>query len=213
MPIIIDTSRTLYADVSHRMASKLPGCLPFLMEERLRDAAKEFLELSRAWRARNLALLTTVANQNTYTLTVLPTQSQLVDVFSAFLGEEEIDVGEPGSEDDFANASSSDTWTIAPAPPDQVQLTPAPQTAGQAVTGTLILTVSEASTGMPTRIYELFGTRILDGAIARCMEDVNKPWSNPQMAVFLRDRFLEEVDKASNMAGPVVRQSLRVRTY
>lgn len=214
MAIIIDsTDLTAWESIVRLMAPHLPGCLDQVMEDGAKDAARRFFTDSKVWRQRDKTLATTVIGTRTYTVASIPSSAQIIDVHVAFANGLEVDIGQAGDEDDEPGTETDSTWSVTPNPPDSIMLTPAPNTAGIVITGTLSYTSSGTATGIPTKVFTLWGREIAAGAVAELQAQPAKPWSNPGVVGDNRQKFRDAVAEASMMGGPINRVSLRTRGW
>lgn len=214
MAIIIDSGTlTEWESIVRLMAPHLPGCLDQIMEDGARDAARRFFTNSKVWRERDKALATTVVGTRTYAVASIPSSAQIIDVHVAFANGLEVGIGLPGDEDEQPGTEVDSTWTVTPNPPDSIMLTPAPDTAGIVITGTVSYTSSVDATGIPTKVFSLWGREIAAGAVAELQAQPSKPWSAPAMVGDNRQKFRDAVNDASMMGGPVNRVSLRTRGW
>jgi hypothetical protein len=210
MPIILPgASIAPWSDLVSNVLPHTPECPLFEIEDRLRQAAREFCRISCAWRSPNVALLTTVADQVLYTYST-PAQAELNRVHTAFNGDDEIDVALPGEEDDVDPTSSGEDWKITVDSETQLRLTQPPATAGIELTGTLSYVPTNTATGIPTLIARRWQLQIAAGAAALLVVQARKPWSNPAAAAMLSGMFQEGIRSASNDSGPVRRRPIRV---
>lgn len=188
------------------------GCPEFERLNRVRKAAQDFCRRSFAWRAREQALLTTVAGQEIYDVSaVVPAGAALVAVHSAWALGKEVDIEEPGQGDDFEPGKRFYRWVVGVDGPSALHALPAPDSGGVAVTGTISLCPSDDSAGVPDFLYLRWREEIASGAIAVLCAQENKAWTNPALAAFHRERFDAAVMLAASRAGPVRRKGLRVR--
>lgn len=194
------------------------ACPEFERINQIRNAAQDFCRRSFMWRVRELALFTTVAGQESYDITaVIPADAQLVGVHSAWANGREVDVEEPGEVDDYAPGTQGRVdcgWprcVIGIDGPGALRATPAPDSGGIAITGTLSFAPSDAATGVPDFIFNRWRREIASGAIEILCAQEGKPWSNPGLAAFHKNKFDAAVMLAGSRAGPVRRKGLRVQ--
>lgn len=214
MAIIIDSvTLTAWESIVRLMAPHLPGCLDQIMEDGARDAARRFFKDSKVWRERDKTLATTVIGTRTYVVSGIPGSAQISDVHVAFANGLEVSIGQAGDEDNQLGTETDSTWVVTADPPDSIMLTPAPDTAGIVIKGTLSYTCSNNATGIPTKVFDLWGRDIAAGAVAELQAQPSKPWSNPGVVGDNRRKFQDAVDSASMMGGPINRISLRTRGW
>lgn len=212
MPIILLPASTVsYSLLYREVMPHVPNVPEFEVEYRLKQATREFCHRSLSWRQANTELLTTVADQVSYDAD-LPDATELVAVLSAWDGDTEIDVELPGEVEDLEPGSSDSEWKVGvESTMDAIRLSPAPDTSGTVLTGTIALSPNEDSTEIPAFIWKRWRKPVAAGCIAALKEQVGKPWSDPVGAVMFRQRFEDGCMEASNASGPVRRRPLRVR--
>lgn len=211
MPIILVPIDTVpYSTLLKEVMLHLPIALEFDVEYRMKLAVRDFCRQSRLYRQENTDLLTTVAGQQSYDAG-LPTGTELVAVASAWDGDEELDVELPGERDDYQPGISDSSWVVGVEPTmDAIRLSPAPDTSGLVLKGTIVLAPNEESTDLPAFIYRRWRSTIAAGCIAKVKAQTGKPWSDPLGSDVAQRKFDEGCALASNMAGPVRRRPLRV---
>jgi hypothetical protein len=188
------------------------GCPEFERLARIRDAAQDFCRRSFMWRAREQALFTTMALQETYDITSLvPAGAQLVSVHSAWALGREVDIEEPGQGDDFLPGTPGHRWVVGVDGPAALRVLPAPDAGGVAVTGTLSFCPSDASSTVPDFIFNRWRKEIASGAIEILCAQEGKAWSSPALATFHGKKFEAAIMLAGSRAGPVRRKGLRVQ--
>jgi len=190
----------------------VPECPLFEIEERARQAARDFCRRSYCWRSATVTLLTTVADQVLYTY-VNPDQAELNAVHSIWDGATELDVALPGEYDDTQPDTSSSSWKVMVDSETQLRVTPPPDSSGIVVTGTVSFVPSISATGLPSLIFDKYRLQIAAGAIALLVVQPKKPWSNPGAAMFHDARFEQGITDAANASGPVRRTRLRVKQW
>lgn len=200
----------------------LPGCPEFVAEDAIRTAAIEFCVRTRVWKLRQVTLATSIAGQAEYFITNNPTDAGLCHLHAAWVGQNEVLVGAPGDDLEFfpgetdtgANLGSFRTgYSMELTGRASVALNPAPTLAGQIIVATVSYAPTPAAYALNDAIYFRWHEAIEKKAMHDLMIQVGKPWSDPQMAVFNRERFERLKDEAANTAGPVRKQSLRVTPW
>lgn len=197
----------------------VPGCPEFEVENRLRNAAIEFCERSRIWRARDVTLVTTtVAGQSAYNVTGLPVHAGLCHLFVAWKGSnerDEVPVLIEGEADDIEpTAAPSDTFGVMLTSRSTLRLLPAPASPGLVVRGSVAYCPTDNADGVPNALFVEWREAIEKRAIAELMLQQGKPWSSGD-AMGHMARADKLLDEASNKAGPVNRpgHGLRVRSW
>jgi hypothetical protein len=212
MTIIVSVAAatsTPFASLVNEVVPLVPECPRPIIEQVLRDACRDFFSTSRCWRQRGLTLLTTVANQEAYTANP-PANAEVLEVMAAWNGDEEVEVGLPGEEDD-AYPDENDTEFRVAVGDDGTTLTlsPLPETAGVVIKGSLSYTLASNATGIPTWVYNEYRRGLASGAAALLVMQPNKPWTDRQAYALHQTMFDKAVRDASNKAGPIRRRPLR----
>lgn len=213
MPVIVPSpSVTAWSSLYPAIISHIARCSIPEIDARAREAAREFFEKSHCWRERGLTLLTTVANQADYTYNVSAEQ-ELHRVHSAWNGEDEVDVGLPGEEDDLDPTYADSTWRLEAIPPQTIRVSPLPSSAGVVIKGTLSFVPAVNASGILTQVFREHRYAIASGAVAALASQPNKPWTNLAIVAYHEQKFREGITEASNQAGPVRRKPLRVKSW
>lgn len=212
MLIVSPASFTSWDTLAQLVAEHVSECPSFMLTDQIKRAARVFFTKSGVWRSPEMALLTTVADQQSYAFTP-ETNAQLARVYSAWLDEDELEVGQAGEWSDTPEATTeSDTTAlkIEARADNKLWLSPMPTTADDEVRGTVVYTPTSAGAGIPSHAFEEWGPAIAAGAAAKLVGQHNRQWSNPNAAPELRAMFNEAINDASNQAGPVRRTPIRV---
>lgn len=215
MLIVSPASFTTWATLDLLVAEHVNECPSFMLSDQAKRAARQFFTRSGIWRSPEVALLTTVADQQSYAFTP-ETNAQLARVYSAWLGEDEIEVAQSGEWSDAPAATTEGDTTatkIEARADNKLWLSPMPTTADDEVRGTVVYTPTTAGAGIPSHAFEEWGPAIAAGAAAWLVAQHNRQWSNPNAAPYLRAMFNEAIDEASNQAGAVRRTPIRVKTW
>ena len=215
MKIINPSTFTSWDDLQQLAGQHLTECPIFLQMDAVKRAAREFFKRSGIWRTAEATLLTTVANQQAYAH-VPATNAELERVFSAWYGEDELDVAQPGDADATPNATTeSDACRLKIEARDGngLWLTPVPSVAGIVVRGTLVYIPTKAGAGIPARAFDDWGQAIAAGAAAELVVQPQRQWSNPGAYGLLVDLFNAACREASAQAGPVRRKPLRTGSW
>lgn len=214
MPFIVNlssASSTPWSMLVDEAAGLVPECPRPLIERALRRACREFFSDSHCWRASGLTLLTTVASQGAYTFSP-PANGELLKVMSAWNGDEELDVETPGESDDAYPGETDSEYRIGVGDGGaEITVSPAPETAGVVIKGSVAYTLASNATGIPTWVYNEYRYGIACGAAAKLVMQPNKPWTDrPAYAAHMAE-FRKAITDASNAAGPVRRRPLRTK--
>ncbi len=214
MTIIVDLTNTTPVETLHRdVTLYAPGAPIFEVDYQLRQAARDFCRITQVWQQRNTEILTTVADQEEYDAG-LPAGTELVAIISAWNGTTEIEVEVPGESDDQDPTESSGTWRVGVVGTDTIRVCPLPDASGTVVTGTLAFAPNEESEVLPTVVYQRWRTPIVNGAIAKLMLQVGKPWSNPNQAGIHQGIFDAGAAECAAKTAPRQRRPiLRVKSW
>jgi hypothetical protein len=194
-------------------AALVSECPNPIIKDALMKAMREFFSTSRAWRGRNLTLLTTVAAQESYDVNP-PANAEVFQVLACFCSDVEIECEVPGEDDDSYPGEADSTYRIGvSADGASYELRPAPSAAGDVLKGSVAYTLAANATGIPSWIYREHRYGIACGAAANLVAQPNKPWTDREAYPMHRAKFEESIRDASNTAGPVRRRPLRVKTY
>lgn len=188
-----------------------PECPVPIIKKALLDACRTFFSDSHCWRESGLTLLTTVASQGAYTFNP-PANGELLQVMSAWNGDEELDVETPGEADDAYPGEADSEYRLGVGSGGAtITVSPAPATAGVVIKGSVAYTLASNATGIPTWVYNEHRYGIACGAAAKLVMQPNKPWTDrPAYAAHMAE-FRKAVTDASNAAGPVRRRPLRTK--
>jgi hypothetical protein len=205
---------TSWDELQQLVAGHVNECPVFLQLDAVKRAAQEFFRRSGVWRTDEVTLLTTVAAQQSYAHA--PTiNAQLERVYSAWSGEDELDVSLPGEAANTPNATTESDATqlrIEARDGNVLWLSPMPATAGTVVRGTLVYVPTRAGAGIPLRAFDEWGTGIAARAAAELVIEPGKQWSSPGMYGGLMSLFSNACMEASVAGGPVRRKPLRTTT-
>ena len=214
MTIIVDLTNTTPVETLHREVTLYtPGAPIFEVDYQLRQAVRDFCRITQVWQQRNTEILTTVADQEEYDAD-LPVGTELVAIISAWNGTTEIEVEVPGESDDQDPTDSSTTWRVGLVGTDTIRVVPLPEEADIVVTGTVAFAPNEESEVLPTAVYQRWRTPIVNGAIAKLMLQVGKPWSNPNQAGIHQGIFDAGAAECAAKTAPRQRRPiLRVKSW
>lgn len=204
---------TPWSDLIPQVSALTPECPNPIIKDALMKAMREFFSTSRAWRARDITLLTTVADQTSYDANP-PANAEVLQVLACWNGTDEIDCEVPGEDDDAYPGETDSTYRIAvSADGAYYELRPAPEAAGDVLQGSVAYTLAANATGIPSWIYREHRYGIACGAAAHLVAQPRKPWTDRESYAMHRAEFEKAIRDASNTAGPVRRRPLRVKTY
>lgn len=204
---------TPWATMIPEAAALVSECPNPIIKDALMKAMREFFGTSRAWRGRDLTLLTTVAEQTSYSANP-PANAEVLQVLTCWNGTDEIDCEVPGEDDDAYPGQTDSTYRIAvSADGAYYELRPAPEAAGDVLEGSVAYTLAANAAGIPSWIYREHRYGIACGAAANLVAQPNKPWTDREAYPMHRREFERCISDASNTAGTVRRRPLRVKTY
>lgn len=163
------------------------GCPVQIAENAIRNAAIEFAEMSRVWRAQ-LPDITTVALQNTYTPTP-PADSRILGIHKIISNDREIALWTlPNEQLDRFKTPDTPTepqWYNAPTP-DTLRLFPDPDDNGgqnYVLNIWAVLEPTRSATTLPDFMYDDWAEPIAHGAKARLCAMKGRSWSQPWTTV------------------------------
>lgn len=214
MTIIVDSSdRTAYSDLLRDVRRLAPMLVEPLVLPLIAEVVREFCRRSSCWRTRRLTLLTTQAGVQDYTYAGLPSDADLYRVNSAWCDGDEVPVLEPGQEDEQEVGDQSDDLKIGVSGPTTFLLSPAPLTSGRVITGGLTVIPKLSADSLPTALLDQYRVGMVYGVLARMAMEADKPWGRINMAPVYQGEYESAIAKASNDAGPIRPQPLRVSSY
>lgn len=214
MPVIIvPTGITAWSAIFPYVQQYASQAPTFVVEDALKEVAREFFSASLCWRDSEIALLTTVSGQHEYAYSP-PSGKELVAITSAWNGTTEWRVLLPGDDEDAYTAELADEPAIyVVSGGESIALSPAPASSDLAITGTVAWTPAVNGAGIPTWAFNSYKQQLAAGAAAQlCIQD-DRPWTRPERYAGLRKMFEDGMTSASNGAGPVRRVPLRVKAW
>lgn len=199
----------------------LPGCPELVVEDALRVAAIEFCETTRVWKEEYVTLAVTAAGFQDYAVSNNPKDAGLCHLHAAWVGEYEVGVGLPGSDQNFYPGQTEDAvlnyryqntrnYSIEIVGRATIRINPVPNATPKTIVATVSYCPTPVAFGFPDGLYFKHHEAIEKKAMYNLMIQVDKPWSNPQMAMVNLARFDYLKDAAANANGPVRRTPLRV---
>ena len=205
---------TLWTDLSAHAAPLVPECPRHILELALRDACRDFFTVSRCWRERGLTLITTVAGQAAYTFNP-SANAELSAVMAAWDGDDEIEVGHPGEDDDsYPTEQDDETYRVTVANGGAtLLLSPLPETAAVVIKGSVAYTVASNATGILTWVYNEHRRGLAAGAAALLVVQPKKPWTDRDAYAAHQSAYETALRRASNKAGPLRRRPLTVASW
>lgn len=189
----------------------VPGCPHVLAEHELRRAAQAFFNHSLAWRVTETLRAVTAG---TAELSAAPSDAdqELVRVDAVWYDGIKLEPITPETLD----AQYTDDWqTREGTPTNYLQVIPGvirlyPVPLVDAVAGLklrLIVTPSEAATGLPDDLALKYRDHMHVGAKSRLMLYPGKPWTNPELAVVYGQSFTALVNQATAEAARAYTQA------
>ncbi|MBP6638224.1 MAG: hypothetical protein KA179_11095 [Sulfuritalea sp.] len=210
---VVTSGVTPWAQMIPEALALVPECPNPIIRDALHKAMREFFSTSRAWRGKQLTLLTTVVAQESYNANP-PANAEVAQVMSCYRDTEEVECEVPGEEDDFYPAETGSDYRISVSDDGlYYELHPAPASAGEVLKGSVAYTLAENATGVPTWVYREHRYAIACGAAAHLVAQPGKPWTDREAYKAHRDTFEAAIRDASNAAGPIRRRPLRVTPY
>lgn len=187
------------------LALHVPGCPNVLMVHELRRAAQAFFSKTRAWRV-DQALKPVTAGTESVVVQPDDAGQDLVEIEGAWYDGHRMEPVTPQTLD----AQYVQGWHDHTGTPDRflslepgvLRLYPIPM--GDAATGLklrLVVTPSDAATGLPDDIALRYRDEIHVGAKARLMLMPGRPWSSPDLATVYGQAFGAMVEAASVKAA------------
>lgn len=209
-----------YSDYLPSILVDVPGCPDVAVERDVRNAAIDFCRRSLAWR-KQLAPIAVVALTNTYALVGSIAGSRVIKVHDAILTSANGDVTSLLSKTPQALDAADPRWRTAQSnvntgwftqdEPDSIILAGMPQ-----YDGTLTVLAAFAptlvSTGFDGWIGEQYFEAIIHGAKARILAAPQKPWSNPQLAIWHEAKFDLAISEARIEAANAYQSDAPIRT-
>lgn len=205
---------TTWDTLAAMVAEHVNECPIFMLQGHAKRAARRFFNRSGIWRSPEAVLLTSEIGTQGYAHTP-PTNGELVRIYSAWSGEDELAVELPGEAEDTAAATTeTDATQLRIGVRDgQVWVSPVPGVTGVVVRGTAVYVPTAAGAGVPSHAIDEWGPEIAAGAAATLVQLSGKPWSQPDRIGLLQGEFNAAVSRASMQAGPVRRKPLRVTPW
>ena len=200
-------------DFLPNVAGILPGCPAYVIRDKLREAAIDFLNRSRVWRVEHVTLGNTISGTRVHWVTTNPEDAGLTHLHAVWIGGKEVDILLPGEADDAAPGETADDVMVELAGRASLILSPAPRVGGQAIVATVSYAPTEIALGVTDAVYRAHHEAIERRATAELMAEPGKPWSNPALAGAHMARFDQLLREAANLAGPVRRRPLTVRKW
>ncbi len=183
----------------------VPGCPQVLAEHELRRAAQAFFHQTMAWRVDETPRAVTAGTDE---VSVAPTDAglELVRVDAIWYDGKKLDPITPETLDaqyvDDWQAQVGTPTNFLQVVPGVIRLYPVPLV--DAVTGLklrLIVTPSDASTGLPDDMALKYRDEIHVGAKSRLMLYPGKPWTSPELAGVYGQAFNALVNQATASAA------------
>lgn len=182
---------------------ELPGAPLPMVDHWLRNATIEFCERTKTYVA-DLDLINAVANQMSYPL-VLPANTELVDVVSAWFNGDEITPKSPGYLKDKYGDWTAETGTpehFTHQATDAIMLVPAP---ADAATDALKIKASirpaMAATGIEDWFYSQYRLALVAGCKAKMMAMKDVAWADPDRVALNLGYFESAIEKATGSAA------------
>jgi hypothetical protein len=172
------------------------GCPEIVMEAHLQEAAAKFFERSEVWRfeiEKDFA----VKNVADYPIFLPSSEAVLENIFEMVVNDRVI----PRITDRHLNSTTVSTnscpqyYSIYQ--DASVKFYPTPDKKYE-FRGSGVLKTKLTATGIEDWIFESHGRCIAYGAISQLASVPGKEWSNPELSVYYRQKFLQEADAAKS---------------
>lgn len=202
-------------DFLPNMTGNLPGCPAYVIRDKLRESAMDFLERSRVWKVEQVTLGNTVSGTRVHWVTNNPEDAGLCHLHAVWIGGKEVGIMLPGEAEDAApgELADPDKVMVELAGRASLLLSPAPRVGGQAIVATVSYAPTEIALGVTDAVYRAHHEAIERRAQAELMAEQGKPWTNLQLAGVHGARYETLLDEAAAAAGPVRRRPMRVRSW
>jgi len=186
------------------------GCPQPLIDQKLRDAAREFCTRSRAWEER-AATVTADGTTSLRSFVFAEAGSELVRVERATVaGEDQTILNSDGNPADWLETAPADELsdTLVVVSRTQYRIWPTP-VSGAAIVIYQALKPTNAGTGVGDVIYAEWGEQLARGAVARLKAMKGSAWFDADGAMLADRAFERAVHSAANWK---FKQSRRLRT-
>lgn len=212
MDITTNYTPKAFSDLYNWVLPDVPGYVQTMVDEKIRDALREFCDGTKLWRV-SFDSIYTEAGQPQYELDI-PTDyaCEIVEIVSATLNDKPL-AGTRESE-------QTDEWRAKGGTPtnrlgfydDIIIITPVPDVSGKEIKLEAVLRPSISATTFPSTLLK-YTEQIANGTKAKLMMMVGQPWSNPQMAMKHESDFNTAIGRASiRVAKGYQNTPLRSRT-
>lgn len=189
--------------------TKVKGAPQPLVDQALRDAAREFCLRSRAWEVKSAAVTSNgTTRQRSF---VFPADAELVRVERASIGGKPWEIlNSDATPDDVDETKQVEVYTdtLVVVSKTAYQLWPIPAS-GKAIVLHLSLRPTMAATQVGDVIYEEYGSPMAQGAVARLKAMTGRDWFDADGAVIADAQFEAGVHSAANRKFS---QNRRLRT-
>lgn len=182
---------------------KVKGCGVLMAKQAITDAAIDFCEYTRIWKADHAAI-DAVANTKTYAFVPPVTNTKIVRIERAWYdGKLILPKTEAELADLYANWPTEDGIPLyyLQESLEDVRLVPYPSAS---LVGALVMKVSlmpaQVATGVDAAIANRYVDEIAAGALERLMVMPDKPWTNPANGGYYGGQFQEAKDHAKLQA-------------
>jgi|TARA_B110000285_G_C15018651_1_gene560365 hypothetical protein len=190
-----------YKDMVSLLPYHIAGCPDFVVEKAIKDTTLSFCRRSDAYRV-TLDPIETLVGVFEYDID-LPSNTNVVDIHSATLGEKEIT-----PETEKGATHGNPLWRTAQGTPKsyirpgnkKILLVPVPMTSGDSVTLYVSLKPSLTAVGIDTDFVENYVDGIMAGTLANLFNAHDMPWANPQRAMKHEAEFEAHIRDAKNKA-------------
>lgn len=208
-----------WSDWTPDVSIDVPGCPSFTIERAVKQSVIDFLERTH-WLKRTAAPINVAsgAAARSFAAPVIGTGECVLAIIKAWLSDEPIDVYGPDDvEDEWPDwkTRTGDPECVVMETIDSYYVVPAPtDTLTAALRLKVAIGYTDAATGCDDTIRQHWRDAISDGAKARLLSILGKPWSAPALAADYQRAYMNAVKGASVRAiRTPARRPLLVRPY
>lgn len=200
----------LWSEFFKKVSAFAPDIMLPTVEAEAMQASIDFFTESRCWRAEDVAIGTTVANQSAYTITN-PAGQDVVGFPAAWVDGKEISEFRPGDKHEIGPEETGAVRGIRWVDGTHFELLPIPTESGLAITGSVAYAPSDAATGLEDALFALHWRTIVHKICANLLMHNGRAYSNPQMATWHSGEYSRLALDAGSAAGARSRNPLRVK--
>lgn len=174
----------------------VPGAPDNAIEFAVRESARRFCSLS--WFVRRSISVTLVNGTSTYTLTAADSDEEVVGVHAVELDGQPLDATKP----ELVQQQSGTPKCFYFEPTNTLTLDPVPDAniAGEVASVRVAVQPTLSTTSVPDELVREYRQCIANGAIAWLMNVPKQPWSDPNMAQQMEQKYMAQVMRAKETA-------------